>query len=180
MSHVTYEWVVSHINESCHVWMSRVPYKWVMSRIMHHDTSCHVWMHLVALMCHGTYEWGTSLMNTSWHMWMRHVTREFVITFTNESHHGSIGRWHMNESWRILQICPALRTYESPKINLFENWELIRRQKEQELAQQRTRKCVAVCCSVLQCVAVCCSVLQCVAVCCSVLQWVAVCCSVLQ
>ena len=27
------------------------------------------------------------------------------------------------------------------------------------------RRCVAVCCSVLQCVAVCCSVLQCVAVC---------------
>jgi len=34
------------------------------------------------------------------------------------------------------------------------------------------RRCVVVCCSVLQCVA--CSVLQCVAVCCSVLQCVAV------
>jgi len=42
------------------------------------------------------------------------------------------------------------------------------------------RKCVAVCCSVLQCVAVCGSVLQCVAVCGSVWQCVAVCCSVWQ
>jgi len=58
---------------------------------------------------------------------------------------------------------------------------------------KESRKCVAVCCSVLQCVAVCCSVLQCIAVHCSgcsdlqcftvrcgVLQCVAVCCSVLQ
>ena len=48
------------------------------------------------------------------------------------------------------------------------------------LPNTHRRKCVAVCCSVLQCVAVCCSVLQCVAVCCRVLQGVAGCCSVLQ
>ena len=29
MSHVTYEWVVAHMNESCHVWMSRVTHEWV-------------------------------------------------------------------------------------------------------------------------------------------------------
>ena len=38
------------------------------------------------------------------------------------------------------------------------------------IRQLFVRRCVAVCCSVLQCVAVCCSVLQCVAVWCSVLQ----------
>jgi len=63
------------------------------------------------------------------------------------------------------------------------------------------RKCVAVCCSVLQfvvlgvmkcshtnveryselqCVAVCCSALQCVALCCSVLRCVAMCCNILS
>jgi len=33
------------------------------------------------------------------------------------------------------------------------------------LLARRLKRCVAVCCSVLQCVAVCCSVLQCDAVC---------------
>jgi len=116
----------------------------------------------------------------------------------------------MTESWPILRIFAPLRTCKSLKINKSEYWELNRRQMEQELARQRTRKCVAVCCSVLQCVAVsCCEsqwaavscsvlqcvavasceslhvrghvrVLQCVAVCCNVLQCVAVSCSVLQ
>jgi len=40
------------------------------------------------------------------------------------------------------------------------------------------KRCVAVCCSVLQRVAACCNVLQCVAVCCSVLQ--CMCCNALQ
>jgi len=31
-SHVTYEWVMSHTIESCHIWMSHVTYNWVMSR----------------------------------------------------------------------------------------------------------------------------------------------------
>ena len=31
MSHVTYEWVISYMNESCYVWMSHVSYGWVMS-----------------------------------------------------------------------------------------------------------------------------------------------------
>jgi len=32
MSHVTYEWFMSHMNESCHIWMSHVTYEWVMSQ----------------------------------------------------------------------------------------------------------------------------------------------------
>jgi len=40
--------VMSHMNESCHIWMSHVTYEWVMS---HMNESCHIWM------SHVTYEW---------------------------------------------------------------------------------------------------------------------------
>ena len=33
MSHVTHEWVMSHMNEFCHVWMSHVTHEWVMSHM---------------------------------------------------------------------------------------------------------------------------------------------------
>jgi len=39
---------VTHMNESCHIWMSHVTYEWVMS---HMNESCHIWM------SHVTYEW---------------------------------------------------------------------------------------------------------------------------
>ena len=39
MSHVTYERVMSHMNESCLIWMRHVSYEWVMSHI---NESCHV------------------------------------------------------------------------------------------------------------------------------------------
>jgi len=38
-----YEWVMSHMNASCHTWMSHVTYEWVMSQI---KESCHMCMHL--------------------------------------------------------------------------------------------------------------------------------------
>jgi len=41
MSPVTYEWVMSRMNESCHIWMSHVTYERVMSYM---NESCHVWM----------------------------------------------------------------------------------------------------------------------------------------
>jgi len=49
MSQVSYEWVMSHMNESCLIWMSHVSYEWVMS---HMNESCH--------MSHVTYKWVTS------------------------------------------------------------------------------------------------------------------------
>jgi len=91
MSHVTYEWVMSHMNESCHIWMSHVTYEWVMS---HMNAACHIWMsqqHLKVIyvtcvcctrvMMHVTYEW---VMNASCHTWMRHVTYEKVIWKSHE------------------------------------------------------------------------------------------------
>jgi len=60
LSRVTYEWVMSHMNESRHIWMSHVTYEWVMSRM---TESYHIWM------SHVTYEWVMSHMNESCHLW---------------------------------------------------------------------------------------------------------------
>jgi len=60
MSHVTCEWVTSHVNESRHIWMSHVTYERVTSHI---DEPCHIWMSNV------TYIWVMSHMNGSCHVW---------------------------------------------------------------------------------------------------------------
>ena len=39
----TYEWVMSHMNESCHIWMRHVTYEWNVS------SECNVWT--VGLFC---------------------------------------------------------------------------------------------------------------------------------
>jgi len=78
MSHVTYEWVVSQMNESFHIWMSHVTYEWVMS---HMNESCHIWMSRV------TYEWVISHMNEACHIWMSHVTYEWVMSHMDKSRH---------------------------------------------------------------------------------------------
>ena len=41
MSHVAYDWVMLHMNESCHICMSHVTYGWVMSHMIE---SCHIWI----------------------------------------------------------------------------------------------------------------------------------------
>ena len=71
MSHVTYQWVMSRMNESCHVWMSHFSYEWVISRM---NESCHVWM------SHVTYEWVVSRMNESCLIWMSHVSYKWVMS----------------------------------------------------------------------------------------------------
>jgi len=89
----TYEWVMSHMNESCHIWMSHVTYEWVIS---HMNESCHIWR------SHVTYEWVMSYIGEvsieegqrhgverrvfwcrlrwqmSRHTWMSHVINESV------------------------------------------------------------------------------------------------------
>ena len=70
MSHVIYEWGMSHINESCHIWMSHVIYASVMS---HMNEACHIWTSEVI------YEWGMSHMNEWGHIWMRHGTYKWAI-----------------------------------------------------------------------------------------------------
>jgi len=65
MSHVTCEWVMSHVNESCHMWMSHVTCEWVMSYM---NESRHIWM------SHVTYGWVMSHMYESCHVCISHVT----------------------------------------------------------------------------------------------------------
>jgi len=95
MSPVTYEWVMSHVNESCHMWMSHVTYEWVMP---HTNESCHIGM------SHVTYEWIMSHVNELCHIWMRHVTHEHVMSHmmshTNESCHLWIS--HVMYEWVML------------------------------------------------------------------------------
>jgi len=78
MSHVTYEWVLSHMNESCRIWMSHVTFGWVIS---HMNELCHIWIsHCKCL------QWNTSsstrlvYTNESCHIWMSHVTHEWVMS----------------------------------------------------------------------------------------------------
>jgi len=116
MGHVTYKCAMSHINESCHVWIRHMRISespcvyescvYVMthleyvrmreSRRMHHQStkylytwsghvthvnkSCHVWMSLA------TGKRVMSRVNESWHIWMSHVT------------YGRV-------EWRISELC---------------------------------------------------------------------------
>jgi len=53
MSHVTYDWVTSHMNESCHIWMARISSAHLMSCqcvTPHVNESCHVPMSHVPFM----------------------------------------------------------------------------------------------------------------------------------
>ena len=65
-------WVMSHIDVSCHIWMSHVMYEWVVSRM---NESCHVWRSHVH-------------MKESCHLWMSRVTYEWVMT--------SIAAWSLS------------------------------------------------------------------------------------
>jgi len=65
MRFATHEWVMPHMNESCHIWMSHVTYEWIMCYM---NKSCCMWM------VHVTHEWVISHVNEACHTWMSHVT----------------------------------------------------------------------------------------------------------
>ena len=89
-----HKWVMSHMKESRHIWMSHVTYEWVMS---HMNESCHIWM------SHVTYEWVMSHMNESCHLWMSHVTYEGVTS--RRMIHDAI---HVIHTWHDSFICESL------------------------------------------------------------------------
>jgi len=79
-SQVTCEWVMSHMNESCHTCDSQV----IQQGLVASSTACQIWM------SHGTYD------TLSCHIWTSHVTYEYVVSHMNESVMS-----HMNESCHI-------------------------------------------------------------------------------
>jgi len=107
MSRAAYEWVVSHVNESCYVWMFRVivvPHMnescltW-MSRVIHECVVSHmneswrIWINCVAYECGRVLIWKShvscervmSHMKESCLMRMSHVSYEGVMSLANES-----------------------------------------------------------------------------------------------
>jgi len=87
------EWVMSHVNESCHIWMSHVTYERVMSRI--HRNFPRLW-------------WRTRGLRRVTPQWVGHVPYEWVMSHMNESCHvytetsedfddalGAGGAWHL-------------------------------------------------------------------------------------
>jgi len=76
---VTCEWVTSHVDESCHVLMSRVIHQWVIPHVCsthicgtgvggRRCSACHMSTR------HGKYRWVISHINESCHILMSHVT----------------------------------------------------------------------------------------------------------
>jgi len=78
VSHVTCEWVMSHTNQSCNIWMSHFTYAWAMS---------HIWW------SHVTYEWvmfcrieSFHNLNETCHIWISHVPYEWDMSHIGISH----------------------------------------------------------------------------------------------
>jgi len=109
MSHVPHEWVVSCMNESCHIWLSYVTYACSARRI-HTTCGAHLNKCCTSHMRHLTCKWVISYINLSRPLWMSQVTYECVVSHMNESCHicmlcvhykSTTFRWHVNES------CPS-------------------------------------------------------------------------
>jgi len=75
---VAHGWVMPHMHESRHVWISHVMYAWVTSRM---NESRHIWMSRV------TYEGVMSHLNESCYVRTNHVKYECVMSHMNESGH---------------------------------------------------------------------------------------------
>jgi len=104
MSHGTYEWVMSHMNESCHIWLSHVIH------------SCHIWM------SHGTYKWVMVHMNESRHTCMSHGTYEWVMVRTSvlrSTMRRSFIKIYIDEPW---YIWTSHGTYEWVMVHINESW----------------------------------------------------------
>jgi len=82
MNHVTYKWVIWHMNISCNIWMSRVTHmnKLLWSTWMWHVRSEYVTSHMNGLFW--TYKHVMSHMNESRYKWMHHVTYKYFTSHT--------------------------------------------------------------------------------------------------
>ena len=89
MSHVTYEWVMSHTNksrdicmnhvtsESCHRWVGRVTYKWVTAqKYLWHDSFVSRLLDVCDM--HHSYVWHDSFICVTWLIHMCDMTHSYV------------------------------------------------------------------------------------------------------
>ena len=83
MSHVTYEGVMAHVNESCHIWTRHGTY-----------------FHLSTSLLPRRRPYGTSSTNESRRTWWRHGTHKWVMSHRHESQ-----ICHASQTWLIHQSC---------------------------------------------------------------------------
>jgi len=133
----TYQWVMSRMNEACHV-----KYKWVMS---HMEDSCHTWMSHIIHECRGSTP---AHINESRHIWMRHVAYDWVMSRMNESCHIWMqGEYTSNvTSARMRVHAPAGDALPRKRIRLFvKQWAQASRCKFAKLQLASTCTCVYIC-----------------------------------
>jgi len=92
MSHVMYEWVMSHMNELRHVWMSHVTYAWVMPQT---NEPCHNYI------SHVIDERVKSQTNESCQVWTSHVIKQNA---------GRVHQIDLIHRWK-LPVCAWLCVY---------------------------------------------------------------------
>jgi len=145
---------LAFMNESCHVWMSHVTYQWVMSHMIHsrkmplirdmthsqtrvylaswHDSfiNASVWMPLIQRqdtlascrisMSHVTYVWMRGKIHSR--LWMSHVTCGWVMLRINESCHRLMS--HVTYQCDMTHWCEwvMLRSDESCRICMHERY----------------------------------------------------------
>ena len=120
MSHVTYDWVMSHINESCHIWMIYVnkcpPERLLRTSRYHHVTYDRVMSRMNesfhTRMRHVAFRWAVSHMNDLYHMWMSHVIYEWVMSHLIESNH--TWKKHVTYGWVAFHVNESCRIWMRP------------------------------------------------------------------
>ena len=172
---VTYEWVMSQVNESCRRWRSHVADEWVMS---HMSESCRTWVCHVAQvwdMSHGNSQvcWkgrsaGAWRVNESRRKWISHVVGEWAMSHMSES--GQIWASHVAHEWVMWYVTEACHMEIATSTE----------QGEGQVRDVKGLQHAAIRCNTLQHAATRCNMLQHAATCCNTLQYAATRCNTLQ
>ena len=170
-THFTHEWVMSHMNGSCHTWMSHATHMNVSFQGPRTYETIHLYLTWLIHTWHGSHSYMTWLI----YMWhdssVCDMTHLYVTWLIYMWHDSSIcDMTHLYVTWLIYMwndssICDMTHLYLTWLIYMWHDssisWFRAKGPRVLELDQLLV---APVCCSVVQ---KCCSVLQCVAVCCS-------------
>ena len=113
ISHVTYEWGVSHMNESCHAWLGYVTYH--LSKGLVVSIGWVSWIDVKSIheslasvdRVNGLRQMSLAKpIRESCHVWMSHVTCELVVSHMNESCHIWVS--HVTHEWVMSRIKKGL------------------------------------------------------------------------